>query len=134
MINGGGMKERIADLEERRGRALEMGGERRIARQHERGKMTARERLAELVDEGSFLELGIHGSEYENPMLAADGVVTGMGKIDGRMCCIAVYDYTVLGGSIGLVGRRNDSGYYPKYQTLKMFNVHYPLKICTLKN
>ncbi len=106
MINGGGMKARIADLEERRGRALEMGGERRIARQHERGKMTARERLAELVDEGSFLELGIHGSEYENPLLAADGVVTGMGKIDGRMCCIASYDYTVLGGSIGLVGRR----------------------------
>ncbi len=82
-----------------------MGGEKRIARQHARGKMTARERVDALVDEDGFLELGLHGSEYTDPLVPADGVVTGVGKIDGRPCCIAAYDFTVLGGSIGMVGR-----------------------------
>ena len=71
------MQERVVELEERRSKAMEMGGEKRVSRQHARGKMTARERIDSLVDEGSFQELGIHGSEYSHPLLAADGVITG---------------------------------------------------------
>jgi len=97
------MQERVGELEERRAKAMEMGGEKRVSRQHARGKMTARERIDSLVDEGSFQELGIHGSEYSHPLLAADGVITGTGTVDGRLVCIAAYDFTVLGGSIGAV-------------------------------
>jgi len=100
------MRRRVAALEARRAKIREMGGEKRIARQHGRGKMTARERIDALVDEGSFMELGIQASEYETPNIPADGVVTGVGKVDGRMACIAAYDFTVLGGSIGLMGER----------------------------
>jgi acetyl-CoA carboxylase carboxyltransferase component len=100
------LREMISELEERRAAALEMGGERRIERQHGRGKMTCRERVAALVDEGSFLEMGLLGSEYETPLLAADGVVTGIAQIDGRSVCLAAYDFTVKGGSIGMVGLR----------------------------
>ncbi len=98
------MKDRIEELETRRQKAKAMGGERRIARQHERGKLTVRERIDLLLDDGSFLELGLHASEYTDKHVPADGVVTGLGTIDGRPCCVAGYDFTVLGGSIGLVG------------------------------
>ncbi len=91
------MRRKVAVLEERRAKARELGGGKRIARQHGRGKMTARERIDSLADEGSFLELGIQASEYETPNIPADGVITGVGKIDGRMTCIAAYDFTVLG-------------------------------------
>ncbi|MCZ7685126.1 MAG: acyl-CoA carboxylase subunit beta [Sandaracinaceae bacterium] len=57
-----------------------------------------------LLDAGTFTELGILGSEYAERPAPADGVVTGLGEIDGRKVCVAAYDYTVLGGSIGLVG------------------------------
>jgi acetyl-CoA carboxylase carboxyltransferase component len=97
------MQERITELNARREKALEMGGEKRVARQHGRGKMTARERVDVLCDDGSFMELGIHGSETAAPLLAADGVITGTGKVDGRLVCIAAYDFTVLGGTIGQV-------------------------------
>ncbi|MEE2830248.1 MAG: acyl-CoA carboxylase subunit beta [Myxococcota bacterium] len=99
------MQSRIEELEQRRSAARALGGEKRIARQHGRGKMTARERIESLVDDGSFLELGVHGSEYKDPLVPADGVITGVGKIDGRPCCLAAYDFTVLGGSIGMVGK-----------------------------
>jgi acetyl-CoA carboxylase carboxyltransferase component len=99
------MHERIEELNARRAKAREMGGERRIARQHDRGKMTARERVDALLDDGSFLEFGIHGSEYLPKLVPADGVVTGIGRIDGRSVCLAAFDFTVLGGSIGSVGR-----------------------------
>ncbi len=100
------MRRRVATLEAHRAKIREMGGDKRIARQHGRGKLTARERIDVLVDEGSFMELGIQASEYETPNIPADGVVTGVGKVDGRMACIAAYDFTVLGGSIGLMGER----------------------------
>ena len=74
------MRDQIAELEQRRAEARAQGGEARIARQHGRGKMTARERIAALVDEGSFFELGLHASEYTEPLLPADGIVTGVGK------------------------------------------------------
>ena len=87
------MRELVTELETRKAKIHEMGGERRIARQHERGKMTARERIDQLVDDGTFLEMGTHGSEYKDKLVPADGVVTGVGKIDGRMCAIAAYDF-----------------------------------------
>src|SRR5258708_37025306 len=88
-----------------------MGVPDRVARQHARGKMTARERLAVLFDDGVYFEVGLHGTQMglgagpdgkDKP--AADAVVTAFGKVDGRMVCAAAYDFTVKGGSIGQIG------------------------------
>jgi acetyl-CoA carboxylase carboxyltransferase component len=97
------MKERVEDLERRREEARAMGGPERIAKQHDRGKLTARERLDLLFDAGSFEELGLLGKQpgVRSP---ADAVVTGFGRIDGRAVGIAAYDFTVLGGSMGPTG------------------------------
>ena len=97
------LRERVDDLAARKGRAAEMGGAERIARQHARGKLTARERIALLLDGGAFDELGILGKQpgVDSP---ADAVVCGFGKIDGRPACVAAYDFTVLGGSMGPTG------------------------------
>ena len=100
----------VDDLHERREEARAGGGEERIARQHEQGKLTARERLALLVDEGTFVELGIHGRPHfsqramEGRQAPADGVITGYGKIDGRLVAVAAYDFTVMAGSMGMTG------------------------------
>jgi acetyl-CoA carboxylase carboxyltransferase component len=105
------MRELVADLEARRAKVQEMGGAERVARQHARGKMTARERIAALFDDGVFFEIGMHGTQMglaagpdgtDKP--AADAVVTTFGKVDGRMVCCAAYDFTVKGGSIGQTG------------------------------
>jgi len=99
-----------AQLHERREAALLGGGEEKIAKQHERGKLTARERIDLLVDAGTFVELGIHGRPHfaqramDNVEAPADGVVTGWGDVDGRPCCIAAYDFTVMAGSMGMTG------------------------------
>lgn len=99
--------EKINDLRQRKERMLQGGGEAKIARQHEAGKHTARERLALLLDEGSFVELdafvetrGIDFSMQEKKV-AGDGVVTGYGTIDGRLVYVASQDFTVIGGSLG---------------------------------
>jgi methylmalonyl-CoA decarboxylase subunit alpha len=100
----------VEDLHERRAKAKLGGGEERIARQHEQGKLTARERLAMLIDEGTFTELGIHGRPHfsqramEGKEAPADGVVTGYGKVDGRLVAVAAYDFTVMAGSMGMTG------------------------------
>jgi acetyl-CoA carboxylase carboxyltransferase component len=97
-------------LHERREAASRGGGEAKIAKQHERGKLTARERIDLLVDEGTFVELGLHGRPHfaqramDKVEAPADGVVTGWGDIDGRACCIAAYDFTVMAGSMGMTG------------------------------
>jgi acetyl-CoA carboxylase carboxyltransferase component len=97
-------------LHERREKAKLGGGEEKIAKQHERGKLTARERIDLLVDEGSFVEMGIHGRPHfaqramEGKEAPADGVITGWGDVDGRPCCIAAYDFTVMAGSMGMTG------------------------------
>jgi methylmalonyl-CoA decarboxylase subunit alpha len=105
------MREMIADLEARRAKVREMGGPEKVARQHARGKLTARERLALLFDAGLFFEVGMHGTQMglaAGPSGAdkppADAVVTAFGKVDGRMVCAAAYDFTVKGGSIGPIG------------------------------
>jgi methylmalonyl-CoA decarboxylase subunit alpha len=100
----------VEDLHERRERARLGGGEERVARQHEQGKLTARERLDLLIDEGTFTELGIHGRPHfsqramEGKDAPADGVVTGYGKVDGRLVAVAAYDFTVMAGSMGMTG------------------------------
>src|ERR687888_1609455 len=105
-----GMKALVEDLHERRGRAKLGGGEEKIALQHERGKLTARERIDLLVDPGTFVEIGIHGGPHfsqramEGKEAPADGVITGWGEVDGRPCCIAAYDFTVMAGSMGMTG------------------------------
>ena len=86
------------------------GGEAKIAAQHAAEKLTARERIALLVDEGTFVELGIHGRPHfsqramEGRDAPADGVITGYGKIDGRLVAVAAYDFTVMAGSMGMTG------------------------------
>jgi acetyl-CoA carboxylase carboxyltransferase component len=100
------MRERVAELEARRERARAMGGPDKIAKHHERGKLTARERMALLFDGGGFVEVGLHGTEMGPgaQVVPADAVVCGWGKVDGRPVAAAAYDFTVKGGSIGLVG------------------------------
>jgi acetyl-CoA carboxylase carboxyltransferase component len=105
-----GMKSRVEDLHDRRRRAKLGGGEQKIAVQHERGKLTARERIDLLVDPGTFVEIGIHAGPHfsqrsmEGREAPADGVITGWGDVDGRTCCIAAYDFTVMAGSMGMTG------------------------------
>src|SRR6201991_403519 len=100
----------VEDLHERRAKAKLGGGEERIARQHEQGKLTARERLDLLIDEGTFTELGLHAGIHhsvrglEGKEAPADGVITGYGRVDGRMVAVAAYDFTVMAGSMGMTG------------------------------
>jgi acetyl-CoA carboxylase carboxyltransferase component len=106
------MRERVEELERRKAEARKMGGEDKVARQHQRGKMDVRQRVERLFDPGTFVELGLLANnngqlpEESDKNAAADGVVTGFGEIDGRMVCCAAYDFTVLGGSIGAIGER----------------------------
>jgi acetyl-CoA carboxylase carboxyltransferase component len=106
----------VEDLAARRAKALLGGGEEKIAKQHERGKLTARERIALLIDDdpatgaSTFTELGIHGRPHfaqramDGVEAPADGVITGYGKIDGRLAAVCAYDFTVMAGSMGMTG------------------------------
>jgi methylmalonyl-CoA decarboxylase subunit alpha len=100
----------VEDLHARREQAKLGGGEQKIARQHAAEKLTARERIALLIDDGTFTELGIHAGIHfsvrglEGKEAPADGVITGYGKVDGRMVAVAAYDFTVMAGSMGLSG------------------------------
>src|SRR5436309_3961934 len=98
----------VEDLAERRERAKLGGGDEKIAKQHDQGKLTARERLDLLIDEGTFCEFGIHAQpHFSQAAMAgreapADGVITGYGKVDGRMVAVCAYDFTVMAGSMGM--------------------------------
>jgi acetyl-CoA carboxylase carboxyltransferase component len=98
---------RLERLTQVRQKALEAGGPERIARQHARGKHTARERLAVLLDEGTFNELEpfvtSRGDELDpsSKRYPGDGVVTGYGQIDGRTVYVYAQDFTVYGGTLG---------------------------------
>jgi len=93
-------------LEAKRAESLQGGGEKRIASQHAKGKLTARERLNLLLDEGSFCEIGAfvtHRSKdfgMESQQFLGDGVVTGYGKVNGRLVYVFSQDFTVFGGSL----------------------------------
>jgi propionyl-CoA carboxylase beta chain len=100
---------KIADLDRRLEEAVHAGSERAIEKQHAKGKKTARERIEELLDDGSFVELDelarhrstAFGMQKNRPY--GDGVVTGYGTIDGRQVCVFAQDFTVFGGSLGQV-------------------------------
>jgi len=103
------IEERLGQLGALRDEALHAGSPAAVARQHERGKLTARERLERLLDAGSFVELDMlarhraHGFGIENSRPLTDGVVTGWGTIDGRKVFVFSQDFTVFGGALGEV-------------------------------
>src|SRR5512137_1891012 len=111
-MNDSGTSQQLQALRELRRRAVLGGGEKRIEQQHARGKLTARERLALLLDEGSFQELGAlathNVSEFglDRQRFPGDGIVTGFGKISGRRVAVFAQDFTVLGGSFSEVQSR----------------------------
>jgi acetyl-CoA carboxylase carboxyltransferase component len=103
------IQELTAEMEERRKRIARGGGDARVRRQHEAGKLTARERLARLLDEGSFRELGVFVEPIEGEGRVdapGEGVVTGHGRIDGRTVYVFSQDFTVVGGSLGKMHAR----------------------------
>jgi acetyl-CoA carboxylase carboxyltransferase component len=103
------IEERLVELAAMREQAVHAGSEAAIRRQHERGKLTARERLARLLDPDSFVELDMlarhraHGFGIENTRPLTDGVITGWGTIDGRKVFVFAQDFTVFGGALGEV-------------------------------
>ena len=100
---------KLDDLDHKLEEAVHAGSARAIEKQHAKGKKTARERVTELLDDGSFVELDelarhrstAFGMERNRPY--GDGVVTGYGTIDGRQVCVFAQDFTVFGGSLGQV-------------------------------
>ncbi len=99
--------EKREELRDRKDRLRQGGGEEAIARQHAKGRMTARERIDKLLDPDSFVETGLfvrHRASHfgmADREAPGDGVVTGYGTIDGRTVCVAAQDFTVMGGSLG---------------------------------
>src|SRR6201992_238348 len=97
---------KLADLERRRHEAVHAGPEQAVAKQHERGKTPARERIDMLLDPGSFTEFDelarhrAHDFGIEAARPYGDGVVTGYGTVDGRPVCVFSQDFTVFGGSL----------------------------------
>jgi propionyl-CoA carboxylase beta chain len=100
---------KLADLERRLDEAVHAGSAKAVEKQHAKGRRTARERIAMLFDEGSFVELDelarhratTFGLEKNRPY--GDGVITGYGTVDGRQACVFSQDFTVFGGSLGEV-------------------------------
>jgi len=103
------MSQRLAELKSRKEEALHAGSPHAVERQHAKGKMTARERIEHLLDEGSFCELDMlarhraHGMGLEQKRPYTDGVITGYGTVDGRRVCVFSQDFTVFGGALGEV-------------------------------
>src|SRR5688500_10676815 len=100
------MKDPIARLEEMEAKAMLAGGQARIDKMHQAGKLTARERISALLDEGSFVELDKFVTHrcadfgMQEQKILGDGVVTGHGTVDGRPVCVFAQDFTVFGGSL----------------------------------
>ena len=98
--------QKIQELIDKRQEARVGGGEKAIAKQHEKGKYTARERIAQLLDEGSFEELDMFVTHrctnfgQDKKHILGDGVVTGFGTIEGRLVYVFAQDFTVFGGSL----------------------------------
>ena len=100
------LHDRLEELRRRSAQAEAGGGPERREREHKAGKLTARERIALLVDEGSFEELDKFVTHrctdfgMEEQRLPGDGFVTGYGRIDGRLAYVFAQDFTVFGGSL----------------------------------
>lgn len=103
------MTDSIRSLERRRASAMQGGGERRIKSQRDRGKLTARDRLSKLFDDGSFTEIDTFSTHRSTDLgldkqrFEGDSVVTGWGKVDGRTVFAYAQDFTVLGGSLSQI-------------------------------
>ena len=101
------VEDKIRDLKAREAKLLEMGGEKAVAAQREKGKLTARERLNLLFDKGTFRELDMFVShrcvnfDMQNVDIPADGVITGHGLVDGRTVFAFSQDFTARAGSLG---------------------------------
>ena len=97
-------EERLQDLRNRKSRSEIGGGQERIDRQHQKGKMTARERIEVLLDEGTFKEIDAlvehrcRDFGMDNDIIPGDGVVTGHGSINGRQVFTFAQDFTAYGG------------------------------------
>ncbi|MBK7858797.1 MAG: acyl-CoA carboxylase subunit beta [Archangiaceae bacterium] len=108
------MPEAVEDLKARKARADQMGGEERVKRQRERGKLDARRRIELLFDPGTFDEMGalanaggaLPEEDDATKPSPADAVITGVGQVHGRPVAAAIYDFTVHGGSISDIGER----------------------------
>lgn len=102
-----GTVDKLTDLQNRRNNIANGGGEAKIKKQHDAGKLTARERILALMDEGSFIEVDAFVEHRCNEFNMADtkapgeGVVTGYGTVDGRLVYVYAQDFTVIGGSLG---------------------------------
>ena len=100
------MNKKLGLLREKRQKAFEGGGTLRIESQHKKGKLTARERIMLLMDQGSFEEIGalvIHRTKdfgMEDQVYYGDGVITGYGTVNGRMVYVFAQDFTVFGGAL----------------------------------
>ncbi len=103
----------LAELRERKEKALQMGGAKKIEIQHDQGKLTARERIPRLLDPDTFLEVGllncsdVPGMEDKTP---ADSKVAGYGKINGRTVAVTANDFTVLAATSSRVARSEGRG------------------------
>jgi len=105
-----GMRKKLEELAQRRASLTQGGGPAQIEKQHQRGKLTARERIEKLLDPGSFVELDLWaksrptGFDIDERELPADGVITGYGNVYGRQVYVYAQDFTVLGGTMGSTG------------------------------
>src|SRR4029079_13181664 len=104
---------KVSELRGRRKKNLAMGGAEKVAKQHDKGKLTVRERINLLFDKDTFVEFGLlaqqqgtRGVEPDGDATPADGVVTGHGLVEGRQVWVIAYDFTVMAGSIGAVGEQ----------------------------
>ena len=121
------MREEIAHLKKTEEVAKAGGGPKKIEEQHAKGKLTARERIERLIDPGTFFEVAIlaqhqctdFGMEKNRPW--GDGVISGYGKVEGRLTFVYAQDFSVLGGSVGQVHSQKiismiqmqGNGYFP---------------------
>ena len=103
----GVVEDKIKELKEREAKLKEMGGEVAVKKQHDRGKLTARERISLLFDPGTFRETDIfmkhRGTLFglDKLEIPADGVITGYGKVNGRAVCAFSQDFTARAGTLG---------------------------------
>ncbi|WP_341251984.1 acyl-CoA carboxylase subunit beta [Euzebya pacifica] len=102
------MHERLEELQKRRDIALAMGGPEKVQRHHDSGRLTVRERIAGVLDEGSFYEIGMLAEPElrKDKPIPGDGCVTGFGRIDGRKVCLIGIDATTLAGTTAPISMR----------------------------
>ncbi len=107
----------LAELQERRQKIKEMGGEKNVQRQKERGKLTARERIDQLLDAGTFREMGMFAQSRSDAEVPSDAVITGYGEIDGRKVYIFSQDFTSSGGTLSEIHARKIANLLDKAMT-----------------